>query len=223
MEKQETKKIEVYLDEFGKLMNNVATTRKQLCYNYANAVTEFGLDVAEKAYSERFPSLKSLLPYILLVGQGKAHIDVTSIGFETVRKRVVKLPLAEQTKFFEEGVDVVDYETETDKHTTFRMNSVDWQTLWNDKTNGFRSRKEQLAYIHGRKERCAHNTKHPFELKKGGFVYFNKALKMTVFELIDIVLKCILKFPELGLDDIIKVDLKKLQAAKIEFAGSKRK
>lgn len=217
MEQQKTKNIQVYLEEFGKLLNAVSVSRKQLCYNYANAVAEFGLDTAEKAYSEAFSMIREVLPYMLLVGQGKAHVDVTLIGFESVRKRIVKLTLDQQNAFFENGVDIVDYETETVKHVPFRMNSLDWQVLWSDKKNGFRTKEEMLEYIHGRKEKATKNRKHPWELRKDGYVYFNKALKVTVFELVDILLKCIVKFTDLGLDRFIKIDLKEFQKAKQEF------
>ena len=219
MEQQETKSLEAYIEEFGKLLESAAATRKAMCYNYTEAVNRFGLREAEKAYAARFPRLADVLPYMLLVGQGKAHVDVTIIGFESVRKRLVKLPIEEQNEFFEEGATVRDYDTQEKKHVESRMSQLDWQVLWDDGKNGFRTDSEQIDYIRNRSFKTAENRKRPWQLKKDGYVHIGKACKLKILVVVDILLKCIATYPELG--DFIKIDLSKYQTAKKTFKPEK--
>lgn len=222
-EEQETKSLESYVEEFGKLFDTVKESQQAMCNNYAKAVSVYGLDKAERAYRDAYPPIVPLLQYILLVGQGKANVGVLSLGFETMRKRIIKLPIEEQNEFFGDGAVIRDFRTGEQKTVpATAIDSVEWQTLWDDGKNGFRTDEEQVAYIKNRTNLAAIHRRKLWELKKDGYIHVGKSCKLKILgDLVPMVLKCLSEYPELS--GVISVNLDEFEKAKKAFKPNKRR
>ena len=214
------KSLEEYVSEFGTLLDGVVESRKKLCKNYADAVEAYGLEAAEKAYGEAYPPIAPMLPYMLMVGRGEANVGVTSLGFEDIRRNLSGLDMKIQNDVFKNGVEIYDRRTDSVKKIAPQEVGRDtWKIAFDATNKKFRDPAEQKAFVKTKNEKKAAQSKIDRKNKKilyeNGNVIIPKAMPIPAIKIVEIMLHCILEFPELKLGEFIRVDVKKFKAAKL--------